>query len=184
MVITRRGGRGGSHQAYLKKSTRGDGGERRGRPSRGGIGPHSRVRALLAAVESPIRFVFGSNITHQTKSQFGSACLTDYASVRFVFVSDSKTFRILAAGIGHPLDARIAQVWPSRPLAALRVDATRWRWLGPSVRPAASTRMAHERPFASRRRGRKPKNATRFRRCACLTREVAPLATVHFGGGV
>ena len=71
-----------------------------------------------------------------------------------------------------------------RPLAALWVDATRRRWLGPSVRSAASTRMAHERPFASHRRGRKPKNATRFRRCICLTREVASLATVHFEGGV
>jgi len=73
---------------------------------------------------------------------------------------------------------------PGRPLATLRVDATRRRWLGLPVRSAASTRMAHVRPFASRCRGRKPKNATRFRRCACLTREVAPIVTVHFEGDV
>ena len=73
---------------------------------------------------------------------------------------------------------------PGRLLATLRVDAMRWRWLGPSVRSATSKRMAHGRPFASRRRGRKPKNAARFRRYACLTREVAPFATMHFEGGV
>ena len=64
------------------------------------------------------------------------------------------------------------------------MDATRRCWFWPSLYSAASARMAHEPPFAIRRRGRIPKNVTRSRRCACLTREVAPLATVYFEGGV
>ena len=79
----------------------------------------------------------------------------------------SRIVRHLLARCRHSAHCR-----PGRPLATLRVDATRRRWLGPSVRPGASTRMAHVRPFASCCRGRKQNKKGHspgwLRRCAQL----------------
>ena len=147
-------------------------------------------------------YVFFRNWTHQNRGYFEGGRRHICTNLRPQSLRTPPIFprteRVLAqspATLRESCSTEMKRIWPfcprptlkrpGRPLATLRVDATRRRWLGPStVRSAASTRMAHKRPFVSRRYGHKPKNATRFRRCACLPREVAPLATVHFEGGI